>query len=175
MQNDFSNIVIFFKDDAKNSPLFNEYSTSVDESEMKDLFTNSLNLEGFAIFKKTPLVDLIDRFSSKVVSKLTDDNAKLVVKFIAFILLNVADPSFLKTAKRLKIFDGDLFTNIEPLFKRDAFGRKYFSKDSPLLGINTEDLDNLLQHLINDNLLVKEENNYFINDEFVLMSAKIRI
>ncbi len=174
MKEDLSNIAICFKEDSRNNPLFAEYSLVMDNEELKELINDSLNIAGIAVFKKTPIVTLIDRFVCKIKNKYTDNNIQIIVKFIAFILLSLADPSFFMNAKRLKIIDSELFSNIESMFKRDEFGRKYILKNQLSTNIDNDDIDNLFSHLVNDQLLITEEDRYFINDDFVLMGVKIK-
>jgi hypothetical protein len=174
MINELSKVNIYFKDSLENNKTFVELSTTVDEKEVSKLFVcDSLNMEAIGAFKKTPLVALIDRAVSYVTDKYTSSIVNRVTRLIAFILLSLVDPSFIKTAKRLNIFDGEIFTDIEPMFLRDQFGKMYFTKKQIEIDLNEEDIDNLLIHLMNEKFITVKDEKYFINNEFVLMGVKI--
>jgi hypothetical protein len=173
MNSDFDKIVIYFLDDESNDSLFQKNSTVVTDQDAIKLSADSLNLEGVGVFRKTPLVTLINRFTEKVIDKVESDTYKFAAKFVAFVLLALADPTFFKTAKRLNIFEGEIFSDIDPLFKRDNFGRKYILCDS-LSGMDSDSIYSLLEYLHNDKLLTREDDKYFINDEFVLVGVKIK-
>jgi len=174
MNNDFPEFMIFFKDDPKNNKLFVQSSELVNDTEMRKMFAGSLNLEGIAIFRKTPLTALIDRFIYEFKMKIQNENAKTLISFLTFILLSVVDPGFFKTAKKLKIIKSDFFSNIESFFARDAFGRKYFTKNNLPEEISEDDINNLIDYLMSEKILIKESNRYFIDDDFVLINAKIK-
>ena len=173
MNSDFDKIVIYFLDDESNDRLFQKNSTVVTNDDVNNMSSNSLNLEGIGDFRKTPLVSLISIFTEKAFNNVGSDTYKFAVKLIAFILLALADPTFFITAKRLNIFEGKIFSDVEPLFKRDSFGRKYILLDS-LSGLDSDSIHKLLEYLHNDKLLIKEGDRYIINDEFVLVGVKIK-
>ena len=56
MNSDFDKIVIYFLDDESNDRLFQKNSTVVTNDDVNNMSSNSLNLEGIGVFRKTPLV-----------------------------------------------------------------------------------------------------------------------
>jgi hypothetical protein len=173
MDDAFYNIEFIYQDDTRNSDLFqiNSSACAIDDSFKPK--PSSLNLELLGTFRRTPLVVLVNLFVEKAIGHNSNSAYVFACRAVAFVLLSVADPTFFVTSKRLNIFKGEPFANIEPLFKVDGFGRKYLPFDGATR-INDQSTSGLNERLCGEKLLVKEEDGFYVNDEFVLIGLKIK-
>lgn len=161
----FNRIVLVIPDSAGDT-IFSDGAQLISDKDLEQfqLQHQSLNVEGLMVFRKTVLATLIERYLDNCGRNL------YAMPFIGILLLMVADPSFLVSAKRLRLLPDRAFTDIEPFFHTDSFSRKYLVlEELDKAGIKQNEL---LQLMVKDDLLQEENGRYYINDEYILKGIK---
>jgi hypothetical protein len=164
----------FYFEDGTAPTLFQEHSAKVDEAVAEQA---ALHLDVLLSFSRTPLAELVERFTDHVKDKSDSRVLGVLSEFVSYVLLVFADPSFIKSAKRLRIIDSNAFRGIEPLFKRNAVGSRCMPAALvKALELDTEtqaDVDLMLAALVRDGILKLEDGVYCI-EGVVIKNLKIK-
>lgn len=169
MDKNLQNLSFYFN--SETSPnLFTENSIEID----KGAESASLNWDVVMSFRKTPLSELVERFTDHIKNKYDSSILNIMMEFVSYLLLVSADPSFIKDAKRLRIIDNNAFRMIEPLFKRNSVGSKCLSveltKSLNIENVSSADIELMLNALISDGVLRRDNGQYCI-EGFVLCTG----
>ncbi|MBU0655284.1 MAG: hypothetical protein KJ914_09155 [Gammaproteobacteria bacterium] len=173
MDKGLQNLSFYFEDGAAPA-LFQAHSVDV----VGDIAEQSaLHKDILLSFKRTPLAELVERFTEHVKSKYDSRVVGVLSEFVSYVLLVFADPSFIKSAKRLRVIDSNAFSGIEPLFKRNAVGSRCMPAalvEALELDTGTQaDVELMLAALVRDEVLKLEDGVYCI-EGVVIKNLKIK-
>lgn len=173
MDKDLQNIYFYFEDGSA-PKLLQEHSAKVGQAIAEQA---ALHWDVLLSFSRTPLAELVERFTDHVKNKYDSRVLDALSEFVSYVLLMFADPSFIKSAKRLRIIDNNTFRGIEPLFKRNAVGSRCLPSsvvEALELDADTQaDVDLLLAALVKDEVLKLENGEYCI-EAVVIKNLKIK-
>ena len=173
MDNSLNDLVFYFED-CSAPTLFQTQSSEVTESIAAQ---SALHMDVVLSFRQTPLSTLVERFTDHMANKYDNSVLLALSEFVSYVLLVFADPSFIKSAKRMRIIESNAFSGIEPLFQRNSAGSRCMSYElveSLKLDSETQkDVDLMLAALVKDEVLKVEDGVYCI-EGVVIKNLKIK-
>lgn len=172
--NIFKDVYFYFEDkDAVN--IFQKLSQNITEEENQVLNnSNTLNYDYISLFRKTPLVMIVNHILEYLQTKLASgEKSELLTNLISIFLLAIADPTFLYKEQRLFENKQEFFSKMKLFFQLDKFGTIYINEEQLKEIFADEDISKFLKEMENFELLKKEDDRYILNEDVIIKHVKI--